>query len=43
MVIPDDDIHVGYDDSIRTMFKTGKDMSKKYKETSLGGLAEIIK
>ena len=43
IVIPNDDIHVSYDDSIRTMYKTGLDMNKKYKETSLGGLAEFIK
>ena len=43
IVIPNDDIHVSYDDSVRTMMKTGKDMNKKYKETSLGGLAEILK
>ena len=43
IVIPNDDIHVSYDDSIRTMYKTGIDMSKKYKETSLGGLAKILK
>ncbi len=43
IVIPNDDIHVSYDDSIRTMYKTGLDMNEKYKETSLGGLAEIIK
>ena len=43
VIIPNDDIHVSYDDSVKTMKKTGKDMNKKYKETSLGGLAEIIK
>ena len=43
IVIPNDDIHVSYDDSIKTMYQTGLDMNKKYKETSLGGLAEIIK
>ena len=43
IVIPNDDIHVSYDDSVKTMMKTGKDMNKKYKETSLGGLAEILK
>ena len=43
VIIPDDDIHVSYDDSIKTMYKTGLDMNAKYKETSLGGLAEIIK
>ena len=43
IVIPNDDIHVSYDDSIKTMYKTGLDMNEKYKETSLGGLAEFIK
>ena len=43
IVIPDDDIHVSYDDSVRTMMLTGKDMNRKYKETSLGGLAKTIK
>ena len=43
VIIPDDDIHVSYDDSVKTMYKTGLDMNAKYKETSLGGLAEIIK
>lgn len=43
IVIPNDDIHVSYDDSIKTMYRTGLDMNKKYKETSLGGLAQIIK
>lgn len=43
IVIPNDDIHVSYDDSVATMMKTGLDMDKRYKETSLGGLAQIIK
>ncbi len=43
VIIPDDDIHVSYDDSVKTMYQTGIDMNAKYKETSLGGLAEIIK
>lgn len=43
VIIPDDDIHVSYDDSVKTMYKTGLDMNAKYKETSLGGLAETIK
>jgi L-serine dehydratase len=30
---------VSLDDAIRTMRETGRDMSHKYKETSLGGLA----
>ena len=43
VIIPDDDIHVSYDDSVKTMYLTGIDMNAKYKETSLGGLAEILK
>ena len=43
MVIPNDDIHITYDDSVKTMYLTGLDMSKKYKETGLGGLAQICK
>lgn len=31
--------HVSLDDVIKTMHETGKDMSSRYKETSLGGLA----
>lgn len=31
--------HVSLDDVIKTMYETGKDMSSRYKETSLGGLA----
>ena len=33
---------VSLDNVIKTMFETGKDMMKKYKETSLGGLAVNI-
>lgn len=33
---------VTLDDIIKTMYETGKDMNKKYKETSLGGLAETL-
>lgn len=43
IIIPNDDIHVSYDASVKTMYQTGLDMNKKYKETSLGGLAEILK
>ena len=43
IVIPNDDIHVSYDDSVKTMYKTGLDMNQKYKETSQGGLAETLK
>lgn len=42
IVIPHQETIVSYDDSIKTMMKTGLDMNQKYKETSLGGLAEII-
>lgn len=43
VIIPNDNIHVSYDDSVKTMYLTGIDMNAKYKETSLGGLAETIK
>lgn len=43
IIIPHEETIVSYDDSIKTMMKTGLDMDKRYKETSLGGLAEIIK
>ncbi|MBR0138466.1 MAG: L-serine ammonia-lyase, iron-sulfur-dependent, subunit alpha [Erysipelotrichaceae bacterium] len=34
---------ISFDDVIATMYKTGKDMSEKYRETSHGGLAEMYK
>ena len=43
IIIPNDSIRVSYDDSVKTMMKTGLDMNKKYKETSQGGLAEFVK
>jgi len=43
IIIPCTQSIVSYDDSIKTMMKTGLDMDKRYKETSLGGLAQIIK
>ena len=43
LIIPNDDIHVSYDNSIKTMMMTGLDMNSKYKETAKGGLAKIIK
>ena len=43
IVIPNDNLRVSYDASVETMMKTGLDMDSRYKETSLGGLAEIIK
>ena len=33
---------VSLDNVIKTMYNTGKDMSSRYKETSLGGLAVNI-
>ncbi|MBP5231232.1 MAG: L-serine ammonia-lyase, iron-sulfur-dependent, subunit alpha, partial [Clostridia bacterium] len=32
---------VSFDEVIETMYRTGKDMSEKYRETSHGGLAEM--
>lgn len=34
---------ISLDDVIETMYRTGKDMNEKYRETSHGGLAEIYK
>lgn len=42
-IIPNSSIHVSYDDSVKTMYQTGLDMNKAYKETSLGGLAKVLK
>ncbi|MDO4435562.1 MAG: L-serine ammonia-lyase [Cardiobacteriaceae bacterium] len=33
---------VSLDDVIKTMFETGKDMDRKYRETSIGGLAKQV-
>ena len=33
---------ISLDKVIETMYQTGKDMHKKYRETSLGGLAVIV-
>lgn len=38
-ILGDGQHHVSLDQVIKTMFETGRDMSAKYKETSLGGLA----
>jgi len=35
------DPHVSLDQVIITMYKTGRDMNEKYRETSLGGLAKM--
>lgn len=38
-----DEQKISLDEVIKTMFETGKDMSSKYKETALGGLAVHFK
>lgn len=43
IIIPNTTVHVSYDDSVSTMYQTGLDMNKAYKETSRGGLAKILK
>ena len=32
---------VSFDDVVKTMMETGRDMQAKYRETSLGGLATV--
>ena len=34
---------IAFDDIVKVMYETGKDMNKNYKETSLGGLASLYK
>ncbi|MBR0085891.1 MAG: L-serine ammonia-lyase, iron-sulfur-dependent, subunit alpha, partial [Lachnospiraceae bacterium] len=34
---------ISFDDVVETMYRTGKDMNEKYRETSHGGLAVIYK
>ena len=34
---------ISFDMVVETMYETGKDMSKRYRETSEGGLAKIYK
>ena len=34
---------ISFDEVVATMYKTGRDMSEKYRETSHGGLAEIYR
>ena len=37
-----DGIHkVSFDDVVETMVKTGRDLNRNYRETSMGGLAEV--
>lgn len=42
-LIPASDSKVSFDISIQTMYKTGKDLEEGYRETSVKGLAELIK
>ena len=32
---------ISFDEVVATMYRTGKDMDEKYRETSHGGLAQI--
>lgn len=34
---------IAFDDIVKVMYETGKDMNKNYKETSLGGLAALYR
>ena len=34
---------ISFDTVVKTMYETGKDLHKKYKETSIGGLAKNYK
>ncbi len=38
-----DKCKISFDDIVRVMYKTGKDMAENYRETAKGGLAEIYK
>lgn len=42
-LIPSSDNKVSFDDSLKTMYKTGKDLSSGYRETGEKGLGEIFK
>ena len=42
-LIPADESKISFDDSIATMLQTGKDLSSEYRETSLSGLAKLMK
>jgi L-serine dehydratase len=42
-IIPSMDAKVSFDQSIQTMYQTGKDLHEGYRETSLSGLAKLIK
>jgi len=42
-LIPTNESKISFDDSVKTMFATGKDLSSGYKETGEKGLSEIYK
>lgn len=42
-LLPYKESKVTFDDILKTMYLTGKDIKKEYKETSISGLAKIIK
>lgn len=42
-LLPSSDAKVSFDDILKTMYMTGKDIRKEYKETSISGLAKVIK
>ncbi len=42
-LLPSSDAKVTFDDILKTMYLTGKDIKKEYKETSISGLAKLIK
>lgn len=42
-LIPSSGNKIGFDDSLRTMYETGKDLSSGYRETGEKGLSELFK
>lgn len=43
LIIPFSGTKVSFDDSLKTMYQTGKDLKKGYRETSTSGLAKMLK
>ncbi len=41
-ILSDGEHRISFDDVVKTMKNTGKDLSEKYKETSRGGLATVL-
>ena len=42
-LIPSSGNKIGFDESLKTMYETGKDLSSGYRETGKKGLGEIFK